>query len=110
MATKLPPAVDLKTASTRQRESLPNIGPKSAQEIIQFRQEKEKLGKQTRIVDFRAVNEGLYKKLKNLALSGKLTDGYEVDFSDSEEEGWADIPKRKLRAQSMRSCRYCSSK
>ena len=35
MATKLPPAVDLQTASSRQLESLPNIGPKSAQEIIQ---------------------------------------------------------------------------
>ena len=95
MATKLSPVVDLKTASTRQLESLPNIGPKSAQEIIQFCQEREKLGKQTRIVDFRAVNEGLYKKLKNLALSGKLTDGYEVDFSDSEEEGAGRHPEKE---------------
>ncbi|NOT27472.1 MAG: helix-hairpin-helix domain-containing protein [Acidobacteria bacterium] len=63
-ATSAP--MNLNTATTAQLESLPGIGPATAQRIVEYRQQSGGFKKVEDLMNVRGIGEASFLKLKNL--------------------------------------------
>lgn len=62
--------VDLNSASQRQLEELPGIGPRTAERIIQFREENGPFRRIEDLMNVRGIGEKKFERLKELIRVG----------------------------------------
>jgi comEA protein len=63
--------VNINTASVAELQTLPQIGPKIAQRIIDFREENGKFTKITDLLKVKGIGEKTFEQLKNLITVGE---------------------------------------
>jgi len=62
--------ININTSSSAELQKLPEIGPKVAQRIIDYRKEHGKFKKIEEIMKVRGIGEKTFKKIKNLITVG----------------------------------------
>jgi competence protein ComEA len=67
--------VNINTASVSELETLPQVGPKVAQRIVDFRTQNGKFKKIEEIMKIRGIGEKTFEKLKDLITVGSAGKG-----------------------------------
>jgi competence protein ComEA len=62
--------VDINTATTAEMETLPGIGPKTAESIVEYREANGPFESIEDIMDVPGIGEGTFEKIKDLITVG----------------------------------------